>query len=189
MSVTIVPNGDAYAVAHEIIAALVRQCPTSCSASFEPHLTLQYIYQARDPAAVADAVERVVRVTPPTEIAFSSLGRFNAPHGIHVRVLPNPGLLRLYDRIKQEIDALGERTYPYTVETWSPHLTLSCSHWSDDELALIQELYGSRVPGFVASRVRVNRRDGDDNCATWVVLRDLTLGGAGAVSAMGGAAA
>ena len=67
MSVTIRPSGDAYRLAREVIDALGQQCPgpgcgdercadRACTA-FEPHVTLQYIYDIR---AAVDTLHRIL---------------------------------------------------------------------------------------------------------------------------------
>src|SRR4051812_36376870 len=73
MSVTIRPSGEAYRLAREVIDALGEQCPGGrCSEAgctdractgFEPHVTLQYIYDVpeADAARVADALEHLYR--------------------------------------------------------------------------------------------------------------------------------
>src|SRR6058998_563346 len=82
MSVTIRPSGDAYRLAREVIDALGQQCPSAgcgeerCSdracTGFEPHVTLQYVYDvpADQVGRVADALEHLFRDARPVPIAF-----------------------------------------------------------------------------------------------------------------------
>src|SRR5262249_54420667 len=144
MSVTIRPSGDAYRLARAIIDALGQQCPgASCAepgcagqpcTTFEPHVTVQYVYAVPDGAVVpvADALEQLFRDAQPAPISFGAVGTFPGYAGVHVDIEPNPALLELYLRTKVALETLGQRTYPYDSASWRPHLTLSCRHWTGE---------------------------------------------------------
>jgi 2'-5' RNA ligase len=183
MSVTIRPSGDAYRLAREVIDALGRQCPGSsrgearCSdrrcADFEPHVTLQYVYEVPPPAVgqVADALEQLFRERHAFSVAFGAVGTFPGIPGVHVEVEPAPDLVDLYSRTKQALMALGQRTYPYDSASWRPHLTLSCRHWTGDAVERIREAFPRFSAAFLADRVQINQF-GDSG---WTVLRDVPL--------------
>src|SRR5262245_32413551 len=98
MSITIRPSGDAYRLAREVIDALGHQCPAnslgepSCAEDpctvFEPHVTLQYVYDV-PPAEVdlvADALEQLFRDRRAVPITFGAVGTFPGFPGVHVDV-------------------------------------------------------------------------------------------------------
>jgi 2'-5' RNA ligase len=183
MSVTIRPSGEAYRLAREVIEALGDQCPsTGCGeprcadrpcAGFEPHVTLQYVFDV--PAAeidrVADALEQLFRDARPVRIVFGAVGAFPGFPGVHVDVEPTAALLELYERTKQSLAALGQRTYAYDSASWQPHLTLSCRHWTGESVERIRQAFPRLSASFLADRVQINRLDG----ARWVVLRDVPM--------------
>src|SRR5690349_17530530 len=97
MSVTIRPSGEAYRLARDVIGALGDQCPgeagqPACQhgpcTSFEPHLTVQYVYAVPEEEvdAVAAALERLYRGGSPVKIAFGPVGTFPGYPGVHVDV-------------------------------------------------------------------------------------------------------
>ena len=183
MSVTIRPSGDAYRLAREVIDALGQQCPGAgcgegacaerpCS-GFEPHVTLQYVYDvpAGEVDSVAAALEQLFRDASPVRIAFGAVGTFPGFPGVHVDVEPTGELVDLYLRTKQALNALGQRTYAYDSASWRPHLTLSCRHWSRDAVERIRQAFPRLPAAFLADRVQINRLEG----TRWVVLRDVPL--------------
>jgi 2'-5' RNA ligase len=183
MSVTIRPSGEAYRLAREVIDALGDQCPsTGCGearcadrpcAAFEPHVTLQYVYDVpgAEVGRVAEALEHLLRDARPVPIAFGAVGAFAGVPGVHVDVAPAPSLLELYLRTKQALNALGQRTYAYDSASWRPHLTLSCRHWTGDAVDRIRQAFPRLSASFLADRVQINQLEG----ARWVVLRDVPL--------------
>lgn len=187
VSVTIMPTGYAYQLAREIIDALHRTCPEPSCANFEPHVTLQLVRGAPDAEVVIAALEPIARRAAPFEIKFGSLGSFEQPPGVHVNLEPTAGLVGLYLAVKRELDDLGLQTYPYDATTWHPHLTLSCCHWSAEDVAYIRGLFTRLDASFVADRLLVNRLDGDLKTGTWGVERELKL--EGVVDEAGGLAA
>jgi 2'-5' RNA ligase len=183
MSVTIRPSGDAYRLAREVIDALGQQCPgagcgegrcveRACT-GFEPHLTLQYVYDvpAAEIESVAAALEQLFRDARPVRIAFGAVGTFSGFPGVHVEVEPTRELVDLYLRTKQALAALGRRTYEYDSASWRPHLSLSCRHWTGDAVERIRQAFPRLPASFQADRVQINRLDG----ARWIVLRDVPL--------------
>lgn len=187
VSVTIAPTGYAYQLAREIIDALHRTCPEAGCADFEPHVTLQLVRGAPGADLVVAALEPLARRTAPFEIKFGTLGSFDQPPGVHVNLEPTGGLVGLYVAVKRELDDLGLQTYPYDAATWHPHLTLSCRHWSAEDVAYIRGLFTRLDASFVADRLLVNRLDGDLETGRWSVERVLEL--RGEVGASGGLAA
>jgi 2'-5' RNA ligase len=187
MSVTIRPNGQAYRVAGEIISALNLQCPTHAAgtpddgpgcAEFEPHLTLQYVYDvaAADVDRIAAALEGFFRAERVFDVFCGELGTFPSVAGIHVDVDRTPELIDLYARTKQVLEALGQRTYPYDETTWSPHLSLSCRHWSSGDVEHIRAMFPRLDVGFQADRVQINVLEpAAGGPGRWVVLRDVPL--------------
>jgi 2'-5' RNA ligase len=183
MSITIRPSGDAYRVAREVIDALGQQCPgAGCGESqcaeractgFEPHVTLQYVYDvpAAEVESVADALEQLFRDAGPVRIAFGAVGTFPGIPGVHVDVEPSGELVDLYVRTKRALAALGRRTYEYDSASWRPHLSLSCRHWTGDAVERIRQAFPRLSASFRADRVQINRLDG----ARWIVLRDVPL--------------
>jgi 2'-5' RNA ligase len=183
MSVTIRPRGDAYRLAREVIDALGQQCPgggrseARCvdlpCAVFEPHVTLQYVYDVppAEVGLVADALEQLFRDKNAVPITFGAVGTFPGVPGVHVDVEPAPGLVELYLRTKQALTALGQRTYPYDATSWRPHLTLTCHHWSDDAVERIRQAFPRFSASFLADRVQINELEP----AGWAVLRDVPL--------------
>jgi 2'-5' RNA ligase len=183
MSVTIRPSGDAYRLAREVIDALGQQCPSgSCDqpacverpcSGFEPHVTLQYVFDVPSDAVdrVADTLEQLFRGARPVPIAFGAVGAFPGFPGVHVDVEPAPELIDLYVRTKLALEALGQRTYAYDSTSWRPHLTLSCRHWTGDAVERIRQAFPRLPACFLADRVQINRLDG----ARWVVLRDVPM--------------
>jgi 2'-5' RNA ligase len=183
MSVTIRPSGDAYRLAREVIEALGDQCPSAgcgearCAdrpcADFEPHVTLQYVFEvpAAEVGRVADALEHLFRDAPAVPIAFGAVGAFPGFPGVHVDVEPAPALLELYRRTKQALAALGQRTYAYDSASWQPHLTLSCRHWTGEAVERIRQAFPRLSASFLADRVQINQLEG----ARWTVLRDVPL--------------
>jgi 2'-5' RNA ligase len=183
MSVTIRPSGDAYRLAREVIDALGEQCPgPGCGAercadractAFEPHVTLQYIYDVPESEveAVATALEQLFRDGPSVEISFGAVGTFPGFPGLHVDVESTPELLDLYTRTKEALVALGHRTYAYDATNWRPHLSLSCRHWTGAAVERVREAFPRLPADFLADRVQINRLDGD----RWAVMRDVPL--------------
>jgi 2'-5' RNA ligase len=183
MSVTIRPSGDAYHLARDVIDALGQQCPSAacgqdgCAeracAGFEPHVTLQYVYEV--PSAevdrVADMLEQLFRDARPVPIAFGAVGTFPGVPGVHVDVEPAPELIELYVRTKRALEAFGQRTYEYDSTSWRPHLTLSCRHWTGDAVERIRQAFPRLPASFLADRVQINRLEGE----RWIVLRDVPL--------------
>lgn len=193
MSVTIRPSGRAYRVAREIIDALSGQClaraagASACNdnrcGDFEPHVTIQYVYEVprADVDSVAAALDGFFRAEPWFEICFGELGTFPNVPGVHVDLDRTSELVHLYARTKEVLEALGQRTYPYDAATWAPHLSLSCRHWSPDEVEQIRRMFPRLDLGFAAERVQINRLEQRDcERQRWVVLRDVPLLGAGA---------
>lgn len=174
LSVTINPTGYAYQVAREIIDALHRQCPEPGCADFEPHVTLQYAKDAPGVEPVIAVLEPVARRTAPFEIKFGSVGSFESPPGVHLHLEPTDGLIGAYLTVKEAFDGLGLKTYPYDATTWRPHLTLSCGHWSPEDVAFIRGLFTRLDASFVADRLLVNSLGEDGR---WTVERVLDLAG------------
>lgn len=177
LSVTINPTGYAYQVAREIIDALHRQCPEPSCVDFEPHVTLQYVKDASGVDLALAALEPVARRIAPFEIKFGSVGSFETPPGVHIDLEPTEGLVRAYLTVKRALDDVALATYAYDASTWRPHLTLSCGHWSLDDVAFIRGLFTRLDASFVAGRLLVNRLDEDGR---WVIERELTLEGSAA---------
>jgi 2'-5' RNA ligase len=174
LSVTINPTGYAYQVAREIIDALHRQCPEPGCADFEPHVTLQYVKDAESVEPALAALEPIALRIAPFEIKFGSVGSFESPPGVHIDLEPTEGLIRAYKTVKCALDDVGLRTYAYDASTWRPHLTLSCGHWSLEDVAFIRGLFTRLDASFQADRMLVNRLEDDGR---WVVERVLALDG------------
>ncbi len=176
VSVTITPTGYAYQVAREIIDALHRQCPeSSACVDFEPHVTVQLVRGAEQIEPIVHVVEAVARRTAPFEVKFGSVGSFESPLGVHVNLEPTRGLLDLYVAIKSSLDALGYATYPYDVQSWRPHLTLSCAHWSAEDVAFIRGMFTRLDASFTAELLTLNRLDPPSE--HWVRIVDVPLTG------------
>ena len=177
LSVTINPTGYAYQVAREIIDALHRQCPEPSCVDFEPHVTLQYVKDAPGPAVAIATLEPIARRIAPFEIKFGSVGSFETPPGVHIDLEPTDGLVRAYTTVKRALGDVGLATYSYDASTWRPHLTLSCGHWSPEDVAFIRGLFTRLDASFLADRLLVNRLEPDGR---WVVERVLQLEGSSA---------
>ena len=173
MSVTIRPTGEAYRVARELIAALGEQCPAGTCAGLEPHVTIQYLRGVEDVDRAARALEQIYREARPFEVRFGRLGAFEQLGVLYAEVEATPELLNLYLRTKAAMSALGERTYDYDADSWRPHLTLSCRHWSREAVEVIRAAFPRLDCAFVAERVQVSRLDEGDR---WITIRDLPLG-------------
>jgi len=183
MSATIRPSGDAYRLAREVIEVLGQQCPragggaTRCPTQpctgFEPHVTLQYVYDVptAEVGRVADALDLLFREALAVPIVFGAVGTFPGFPGVHVDVEPAPELVALFLRTKAALAALGQRTYQYDSASWRPHLTLSCQHWTGDAVERVRAAFPRLPASFLADRVQINQLDGD----RWVVLRDVPL--------------
>lgn len=177
LSVTINPTGYAYQVAREIIDALHRQCPEPGCVDFEPHVTLQYVKEAPGVEPALAVLTPVARRIAPFDIKFGSVGSFETPPGVHIDLEPTEGLVGAYVTVKRALDDVGLVTYPYDAATWRPHLTLSCGHWSLDDVAYIRGLFTRMDASFVADRLLLNRLQADGR---WVVERVLELEGSAA---------
>jgi 2'-5' RNA ligase len=177
VSVTITPTGYAYQLAREIIGALHRTCPAPTCVDFEPHVTLQLVRGAPSAKVVAAALEPAARRTAPFEIKFATIGSFDDPPSVHVNLAPSDGLLRLYLAIKLDLDQLGLNTYEYDAQSWQPHLTLSCRHWSTDDVAYIRGMFTRLEVSFLADRLMVNELEGELATGTWRVEQVLRLEG------------
>src|SRR5439155_1268185 len=127
-------------------------------------------------------VEAIARRTRPFEIRFGTIGTFEAPIGVHVNLEPNAALVDLYVQLKSALDQLGLATYPYDADSWLPHLTLSCGHWSPRDLGFISEMFSRLTASFTAERIQVNLLDSEDGSGRWITLRDLALTGEVALS-------
>lgn len=171
-SVIITPTGQAYRVACDIITALHNQCQQPACPTFEPHVTLQYVRAAPDPAAVAEIVADAARGTAPFEVRFTDLGTFDSVPGVHINLEPTPELLAFYERVKTDLDRVGLSTYPYDATTWRPHVSLSCQHWSSADIGIIQSMFGRLAIGFTVRRVQVSALASTG----WRTIRDLPLG-------------
>src|SRR5207302_692485 len=113
--------------------------------------------------------------TAPFEIKYGSVGSFETPLGVHVNLQPNGPLLDLYLEIKAALDALGLPTYTYDADSWRPHMTLSCGHWTADDVAFIRGMFTRLDASFRAETLEVNRLE--VGTERWIKVRDVPLSG------------
>jgi 2'-5' RNA ligase len=149
ISVTITPKGRCYTTAKKVIERLARV--QGGDDEQEPHITLQGIYDGADLAPVGNCVAAVAGRTRPFCVTITGLGLlpspadFNLLH-LHLHVEKSPEIVALYAGLKQELDALGLRTYPYSPREWVPHLTLASGRWSRADLAELLREIGPKLP-------------------------------------------
>jgi 2'-5' RNA ligase len=163
ISVTIPPHGRCYQLASRFGEQLARAHRSD--ASHSPHLTLQGIYDGADLAVVCSCVEKVAAATRPFAVRISGVGILSSPADpnlqfLHLNVEKSPSLLDLYTRLKQSLEALGLRTYPYSPEDWVPHLTLASGHWSQREMREMLGELDHEMPGCIlpVAEADVNHR-------------------------------
>ena len=165
ISVTIAPRGRCYQLASHIGEQLARV--RGSDPSHRPHLTLQGIYDGADLAVVSSCVQAVAAATRSFAVQISGVGILASPADpnlqfLHFNVEKSAALLDLYSRVKQSLEALGLRTYPYSPEDWVPHLTLASGHWSRRELQDLLRHLDPEMPGCILPVVEldVNHRTG-----------------------------
>ncbi len=162
ISITIMPKGNCYRLAKDIIARLARVHPEA--ADQEPHITLQGVYNQADLELLKECVGRVAAQTSPFCVNVTGVGLLSSPSNpemlfLHLHVEKSPELVALYAALKRELQALGLQTYRYSPEEWIPHLTLAYGRWSRADLhGLLREL-GPRLPVCIlpADELRLNR--------------------------------
>jgi 2'-5' RNA ligase len=166
VSVTCTPKGKCYNVAKDIIERLARH--QNEDAVPEPHITLQGIYQCVLVEDIYDRVARVAAETHPFAVTVEGLGLLVSPNDpdllhLHLHVEKSPELVNLYSRMKEELDELGLRTYPFSSEEWVPHLTLASGKWSRRDLRSLLLEVGPTLPVCVMpiDHIELNRLRAD----------------------------
>ncbi|MHB1005584.1 MAG: 2'-5' RNA ligase family protein [Chloroflexota bacterium] len=165
-SITITPRGQCYRLAKGIITRLAR---VACAGELtQPHITLQGIYGDADLALVHNRVAKVATTTPPFRVTITGLGLLASPGDperlhLHLHVERSSRIVALYAKLKQELDSLGLRTYPYSPEEWVPHLTLASGRWSRQELIELLREVGPTLPVCILpiDEFHLNRLDPD----------------------------
>jgi 2'-5' RNA ligase len=181
ISVTITPKGRCYNTAKSVIERLAKV--QGSNEEQEPHITLQGIYDGADLAPVGIRVAAVAARTRPFCVTITGLGLLPSPAEpkllhLHLHVEKSPEIVALYSHLKQELDALGLRTYPYSPREWVPHLTLASGHWSRTELAELLREIGPKLPVCIlpVGEITLNRlhpREGWQSVERFVLGRDI----------------
>src|SRR3989304_29861 len=120
-SVTITPHDRCQKLLQQITRRLSKEDMAVIGERFQPHITLQMIYDVRDVTLARDVLRRVCATTQPLMVNVSSipslLPRTDAEgRSLGVEVEKTQELGELYQRLQSELTAAGVQTSAFTVD-------------------------------------------------------------------------
>jgi 2'-5' RNA ligase len=174
ISVTITPAGQCVRQAEEAARILARELGRDIK--FHPHITLQVVYNEIDTTALEKAIGALCARLAPFELEVGGAGFLPSssnPSRLHLllKVDKTPTLANLYTALRECLISIGAETYPYTVEEWVPHLTLTYGefpHGIRPYLAAQLEAAFASC-SFVARGLTLNRLEAPDK---WTTIRN-----------------